>query len=361
MYRVGIYIDAPATEFLEWLETWTHRDQAAGSAGGHGRITLGAAQRRTLLSQHLVVEVHGTLESDQTDPEPTPVSVAFRVLPVGLGHSVVVDGITDTQELFTCLVEFAAGVEERWPQAAATAWFGDPPCREIDLCALNIPTTVQTLEKELARFAALFATPEIRSVSYFPATGSTPALLERQSLLRSAHWEFRLSFHTDGPWQGIEHVAVMGEMSRESGTRHLTVTLRCQGPLYKEIGTFVGAFIAQCRSRWNDTQVLRIADRLGAIAIAASPRELPADQLTGQDWTLADRPWEVVADNAWDRRLVELWWHDHPSATIAQRLGVTPKTVLNRLSELRKTYGKNLVPTDSRRRGGRRDKWGYPG
>jgi hypothetical protein len=71
---------------------------------------------------------------------------------------------------------------------------------------------------------------------------------------------------------------------------------------------------------------------------------------------VADRPWELITDNAWDRLLIELWWMDYPSTHIARRVGVASRTVINRLSELRKIYGKSIVPVESQRRGKRDEK-----
>ena len=360
--RVGFYIETPAAEFIEWLEAWTQLDHQAAYAVGQGRVFLGPAQRRVLMSQHLVMEVPGTLSHIQDIPDDISFPVSFQVLPVGLGSSVEVIGGVDIQELVPYLVDLVSAATSGWPQSAANAWFGEPPCRPVELCALTIPTSVPTLERELSRFAADYSTPEIRSLSFLPTTDAQVASGAKQSIHRQARWDLRLSLHTDGTWQGIDHVDLECDISRAPGKQPLTLTLRCHGFPYKEIEPFTAAVIAFCRSKWDITRVLRLADQ--PITQAASDfqkKRTSPGQYAEQQWTLADRPWELVADVAWDRLLVELWWKQSTAVVIGKKVSVTAKTVVNRLYELRKIYGRRIVPTEAQRRGRGEDKLGYPG
>lgn len=351
MYRAGIYIETPATEFLEWLEAWTRRNAATESAWNRGHITVGTVQRRMLLSQHLVVEVVGTLRSAHAPPEVKLLSVSFHVLPVGLGHSVQVVGITYDQELFPLLVGFVSAAGARWPDAATTAWFGEPPCHPRELCALNIPIAILTLERALAGFAESFTTLSIRSVSFSPQAGITSATT-RDRASRHVQWTFRLSLPTSTSYQGIDHINLACNIARTGAKRPLTLTLTRHGFPYKEIEPFTAGLIGFCQLNWPDTRVSGPPNH---------PLELPTSVAARAHLAVAKRPWELIADNAWDRQLIELWWQDYPCAIIARRVGVTSKTVINRLSQLRQLYGKDIIPTDSQRRGGGREKSGRPG
>jgi len=66
-------------------------------------------------------------------------------------------------------------------------------------------------------------------------------------------------------------------------------------------------------------------------------------------------PWDRVPDRSWDREALELWWQGCTVPGIAGRLHLSPKTVRNKLSSLRKRYGESVVPTaDQLRAMGRR-------
>jgi hypothetical protein len=56
---------------------------------------------------------------------------------------------------------------------------------------------------------------------------------------------------------------------------------------------------------------------------------------------------ELIPDHRWDRRVVKLWNDGHDCKEIADKIGdIAEKTVRNRLTELRKLYGDEIVPTD---------------
>jgi hypothetical protein len=59
----------------------------------------------------------------------------------------------------------------------------------------------------------------------------------------------------------------------------------------------------------------------------------------------APKPWEVIPDVGWNRRAVELWHTGYKAGEIAAMIGnLTAKTVYNRLSDLRRIYGTEVVP-----------------
>jgi len=52
----------------------------------------------------------------------------------------------------------------------------------------------------------------------------------------------------------------------------------------------------------------------------------------------------VISPSQEDRSLLDLWVKGHTAKQIALRMGRTEKTILNRLTLMRKTYGEQLVP-----------------
>lgn len=102
--------------------------------------------------------------------------------------------------------------------------------------------------------------------------------------------------------------------------------------------------------RWVDGLTAEL-DRLGFNPITSSGR--PAAQA---------EPWLQVPEYRWDRRALELWWQGLTTSEIAARLGYTEKTIRNRLSALRATYGPQVVPTAAQLvKKTTRDKSGTPG
>ena len=60
----------------------------------------------------------------------------------------------------------------------------------------------------------------------------------------------------------------------------------------------------------------------------------------------APKPWENIPDVGWNRKAVELWHAGYTSLKIARMIdrGLTPKTILNVISNLRRIYGTEVVP-----------------
>jgi hypothetical protein len=307
------------------------------------------------LSQHLTLEVPGTLAGASDVPVEIPSLLTIQVLPVGLGASIVVLAASDLPELAPYLAEFVSAASAHWHGSETSAWFGEPPDSPIELCKITLPTRIKRLEGTLAGFATSFATPLVPSVSFFPSA-------EARTLSGAAVWHFRVSLRTAGPWHGIDHIRLDCHVLSTPGSHSLQMTLGCQGFVYREVEQFVSALVAYCQSQWADAQVLFPA-KLHHAASAEPPavlQRLPPS--SGQrDWALTDRPWELVPNTGWDRRLLELWWKNYPSSAIGRHLGVSPKRVLNRVSELRRIHGSGVVPTEMQRRGKNREELGYLG
>ena len=65
------------------------------------------------------------------------------------------------------------------------------------------------------------------------------------------------------------------------------------------------------------------------------------DDKTGED----KKPWEKIPDYNWDRQASKLWWEGYTCSEIGDKIAVSEKTVRNRLTQLRKEYGEENVPT----------------
>jgi DNA-binding CsgD family transcriptional regulator len=58
----------------------------------------------------------------------------------------------------------------------------------------------------------------------------------------------------------------------------------------------------------------------------------------------------VIPDEGYNRQLVELWSQGYKGPEIALRFSYSPRTIYNRLSELRKIYGVTIVPLKIKRK-----------
>lgn len=61
-------------------------------------------------------------------------------------------------------------------------------------------------------------------------------------------------------------------------------------------------------------------------------------------------PWDKIENKIWDRAALKLWWSDYSCPEIGVKISVSARRVTNRLCELRKIYGKEIVPLECDRR-----------
>ncbi len=347
MNRVGFYIDATAEEFVEWLKGWAHGLQNTSLHTGAGQVVFGMAQRRTVLNQHLVVEIPAILASVPDVPDVSLVPIHLHVLPIGSGKSIEVIGTSEMPELMPPLIQIATAISDRWPMAGATMWFGQPRCSATDLCSLRIRTNLSTLRRELSKFTSSYSSSEIRSATLL--TNSSSLLLHPQTTQQSRwqRWQIRLWLHNNSSWHGVDGISLDCEVSRTPGKYPLLLVLRCTGQRYREINPFVQALERHFRFLWDVMQ----AD---SVTKSDQGRSETASE------AYPDDPWEVITDFEWDRRALRLWWMNRSCAEIGHELSVSPKTIRNRLCELRKVHGTSIVPMGPQRRKGK-DKVGTPG
>jgi hypothetical protein len=60
-------------------------------------------------------------------------------------------------------------------------------------------------------------------------------------------------------------------------------------------------------------------------------------------------PWDNIPDHLWDRHAVKLWCEGYSNQDIARWVNVHPRTVTNRISELRRRYPRAGIPTHKQR------------
>jgi hypothetical protein len=57
------------------------------------------------------------------------------------------------------------------------------------------------------------------------------------------------------------------------------------------------------------------------------------------------QPWENIEDNTGnDKFILSLWWAGHDRSEIAKKVHLAPDTITNRITELRKKWGDEIVP-----------------
>ena len=97
-------------------------------------------------------------------------------------------------------------------------------------------------------------------------------------------------------------------------------------------------------------KIISKAEELGFEIVSVEPPELLEKPLSSKL-----KPWEKIPDHSWDRELLRLWLLTYSAKDIAQRLksfNVHEERVTNRISELRRIYGLEIVPTDAQRKEG---------
>jgi len=101
----------------------------------------------------------------------------------------------------------------------------------------------------------------------------------------------------------------------------------------------------------KDIEAQALAEPIQAVEPTTPVAEQTPKVETPANGNGESHPWDVIEVD-WQREAVRLWCEEKLSSpSIGDRLNFSPKTVLNRLSELRKKHGPEVVPTDDMRKG----------
>ena len=376
MVRMGFLVNATHRELIQWITEQTQK--TASYALGNDTFVPATIQESVLPLMHeLALQVSGTLKgSESTSPKPL-VSAAFIFTPVGRGHTTEVLARSDDSILLPYFVEVGRTVGERWPMALTTMWFAQPPRSETTLSELQLLTDFENFEIELDNFARSYTSGNVRYVRIYPRRGHLihkGVLVDRKMQLidpqRQRSWDVRLDLDgAQNPWDKTIELQLDVETSRLGGRYPVLLNIVDMSHYaHLESAKFAEDFIQHCKRTWEWAPVLpatwavqeqapRHPDNAGARQnekpiesetpvsqqeVAESP---PADQVAPEP-----PPWEKIPDLSWDREALRLWWEGYTHTEIAQRLHFATKTVLNRISSLRKTYGEQIVITERRRR-----------
>lgn len=376
MRRMGFLANATHNELIQWITEQTQK--TASFELGNDTFVPGRVQECVLPLMHdLALRVSGTLQGRE-NTSPTPfVSAEFIFTPVGRGPTTEVLARSDDSILLPYFVEIGRTVGENWPMALATMWFDQPPRSETSLSELQLLTDFGNFEIELDNFVRSYTGGNIRYVSVYPRRDRFlhgGALVDRKMQLidpnRLRSWDVRLDLEgAHNPWNTMIALQLDVETSRLGGRYPVLLNIvEMSHYAHLESVKFAEDFIQHCKRRWEWAST--IPEPLAAPAQEPAPSDNTA---TGQDeepvevktpispQEVSDSPpshqiapepppWEKIPDLSWDREALRLWWEGHTHKEIAQKLHLAEKTVLNRLSSLRKTYGEKIVITERKRR-----------
>lgn len=111
-------------------------------------------------------------------------------------------------------------------------------------------------------------------------------------------------------------------------------------------------FLATGKGRWKEV-TSDLAQQPPYINPLASPAPLAEQKIFADSALYPNRrrqPWEMIPDHLWDCRAVELWCEGYSNVEISSQVNVQPRSVANRISELRRLYPQANIPTKSQRK-----------
>lgn len=242
---------------------------------------------------------------------------------------------------------------------------------------LQLLTDFGNFEIELDNFVRSYTGGNIRYVSVYPRRDHLlygGALVDRKmrpidpNRLRS--WGVRLDLEgAHNPWNTTITLQLDVETSRLGGRYPVLLNIvEMSHYAHLESVKFADDFIQHCKRRWEWAST--IPEPLAVPAQEPAPsdnieigqheesveaktpvsRQEVSDGPPSHQIAPEPPPWEKIPDLSWDREALRLWWEGHTHKEIAQKLHLAEKTVLNRLSSLRKTYGEQIVITERKRR-----------
>jgi hypothetical protein len=134
-------------------------------------------------------------------------------------------------------------------------------------------------------------------------------------------------FTQEGNWiNGTVDVTVTGELTWGSGPRE-----------------YIRELLQAIAQRWDGVEE-QLRKFPWMYSAEDSSDDGTAEQTVAENGEDDRPPWVEIPDHEWHREALKLWWEGNTVPEIANRLFLAEKTVRNRLSELRKTHGEDIVP-----------------
>ncbi len=390
MVRMEFLADATPQELIKTITDKVQ--QMAAYPLENGIFVFESVQETILpLMQELALQVKGKLQgTDSLMPQPS-VLAQFTFTPVGRGQTTEGKVISEDELLRPYLVEVCRRLSEKWPMAEATLRRDGDPKPEPSLSELQLLTDFENFQIELENFTQTYSTDAVKYVNLavrrdlFLHRGS---FIDRKEQLidpnRVRSWEVRLNLlGVRNPWASKIELLIDVEISRLGGRFPVLLKITSMSSYtHLESVKFTNDFVLHCKKTWewaatrpagesveigskhsasdgtpvHELRAVRPEIHKTQPGQAKPNAEVPISESDGLAPPPASQaepkslPWERIPDFSWDRQALRLWWEGHTHKEIGQKLHLAEKTVLNRLSSLRKTYGEDIVVTERKRR-----------
>ena len=337
-WRMGTVVEASDTAFLKWLANYVESNSTVQIPVAHGSARFG----------NMVIEppdpalplrasVDGVIRDQAGYAYPLLHPLAVAVTPIGAGDRLQVELDADAANAQAYLVRLVKAILAEWPSPTEALWVHQPRRQEHALGHIRLKTDPAHFARGLVEFAEQYHPAAITAVRFSersaPASENHPKSVQPNR--PAGHWRrqaWDVQLHLPGqsrPCQRISDLTLSLELSRMSGRYPVMATLsQCGAYVFPEVEAFVGDFLAWCRENWRAEPD---APAKGSVAVRRQQNQL-------------EEPWQRLPEHLWDRQAVELWWAGHSHKEIGQQLSQAPKTVRNRLTQLRKAFGPQVVP-----------------
>jgi len=350
MKQMGLIVGATASAFEIWLEAHALTTAATGYPVERGVARFGPLDCQPFAPDTPLRWTIGGVIFGDDGGYPMVQPLLVEATPIGRGDRLAIVVHCRRPEAQSYMVDLVLAAAHHWPDCAGTIWASEPPPGR-GLGQLKLKSSVADLALGLQDFAAAYQADGVTHVSVIenrePATPPNPPIAGPAS--RRRVWAIHL--HLPGPELPGRHINKLTlnlEAVRMPGRYPVTFTLTPQGHTFPEVAAFAEAFMAWCQATY------RAAPRTGKARPITEPSVL--GQAAAKALGPTDKPWELIPDHLWDRRALKLWWEGLTCPEIGERLSQAPKTIRNRLTQLRKAYGPAVVPFNRRR-----DRVGTPG
>ena len=337
-WRMGAVVETSDTAFLKWLWDYVSTNTATQFPAMRGLASFGNMVIEPLDPDlPLRATVSGLVRDEYGYGYPVPHPLQAAVTPIGAGDRVQLELDADAADAQAYLVRLVSTILDEWPSAAETLWVNQPSRQERPLGQIRLKTDPAHFARGLVEFAEQYHPAATIAVHFSERTtptseNHTKNVQPNRTAGRWAPRTWDIHLHLPKlarPYLTLSELALHLELSRLSGHYPVIATLtQCEKYVFPEVESFARDFLAWCRQNWR--------------AAPDAPAQVAV--VVPQQTVLSRQPWHQVPEHLWDRKAVELWWAGHSQKEIGQQLSQAPKTVRNRLAQLRKEFGPQIVP-----------------